>query len=70
LDRIAASVGVLNGASIEFELVKDVPDGGVLFALPALLVLGLLNKGSVATSQFYRLFGCECRYEEGLMEPM
>ena len=26
--------------------------------------------GSVATSQFYRLFGCECRCEEGLMEPM
>ena len=34
---------MLNGASIEFELVKDVPDGGVLFALPALLLLGLLN---------------------------
>jgi hypothetical protein len=25
--------------------VKDVPDGCVLFALPALLLLGLLNKG-------------------------
>jgi len=35
---------VLNGAPIEFELVKDVPDGGVLFALPALLLLGLLNR--------------------------
>ena len=35
---------MLNGAPIEFELVKDVPDGGVLFALPALLLLGLLNK--------------------------
>ena len=43
---MAASVGLLNGAPIEFELVKvkDVPDGGVLFALPALLLLGLLNK--------------------------
>src|SRR5271166_4443219 len=44
LERVAASVGLLNGAPIEFELVKDVPDGGVLFALPALLLLGLLSK--------------------------
>src|SRR6202008_4279443 len=42
--RVPASVGVLSGAPIEFELVKDVPDGGMLFALPALLLLGLLNK--------------------------
>ena len=35
---------MLHGAPIEFELVKDVPDGGVLFALPALLLLGLLSK--------------------------
>jgi hypothetical protein len=44
MDRIAASVGMLNGAAIEFERVQDVPDGGVLLALPALLVLGLLSK--------------------------
>ena len=44
LERVAASVGILHGAAIEFELVKDVPDGGVLFALPALLLLGLLSK--------------------------
>jgi hypothetical protein len=44
LERVAASVGMLNGAAIEFERVKDVPDGGVLFALPALLLIGLLNK--------------------------
>ncbi len=43
LDRVAASVGMLNGAAIEFERVQDVPDGGVLLALPALLVLGLLS---------------------------
>ena len=41
---MAASVGALDGAAIEFELVKDVPDGGVLFAVPALLLLGLLSK--------------------------
>jgi hypothetical protein len=35
---------MLNGAPIEFELLKDVPDGGVLLALPALLLLGLLSK--------------------------
>jgi hypothetical protein len=41
---VAASVGLLHGAAIEFELVQDVPDGGVLLALPALLLLGLLSK--------------------------
>ena len=40
---MAASIGMLNGAAIEFERAQDVPDGGVLLALPALLVLGLLN---------------------------
>jgi hypothetical protein len=44
MDRVAASVGMLNGAAIEFERAQDVPDGGVLLALPALLVLGLLSK--------------------------
>jgi hypothetical protein len=43
MDRVAASVGMLNGAAIEFERAQDVPDGGVLLALPALLVLGLLS---------------------------
>jgi len=41
---VAASVGMLHGAAIEFERVQDVPDGGVLLALPALLLLGLLSK--------------------------
>jgi len=35
---------MLHGAAIEFERVQDVPDGGVLLALPALLLLGLLSK--------------------------
>jgi hypothetical protein len=43
LERVAAAVGMLDGAPIEFERVADVPDGGVLFALPALLLNGLLN---------------------------
>jgi hypothetical protein len=42
LERVAAAMGMLNGAPIQFDLVKDVPDGGVLFALPALLQNGLL----------------------------
>ena len=35
---------MLEGAPIEFERVADVPDGGVLFGLPALLLCGLLHK--------------------------
>jgi len=37
-------LGLLNGAPIEFERVADAPEGGVLFALPALLLYGLLDK--------------------------
>jgi hypothetical protein len=36
-------MGQLDGAPIEFEVVDDVPQGGVLCALPALLVSGLLR---------------------------
>jgi len=42
LDRLAASMGALDGAPIEFEAVNDVPDAGVLLALPGLLENGLL----------------------------
>ena len=38
-----ASLGELQAAPIQFEGVQDVPKGGVLCALPALLVLGLLR---------------------------
>jgi hypothetical protein len=41
---MAASLGMLHGAPIEFELVQDVPDGGVLLAVPGLLEFGLLNR--------------------------
>jgi hypothetical protein len=43
LERVAAAFGLINGAPIQFELVQDVPDGGVLLALPALLQNGLLS---------------------------
>jgi hypothetical protein len=42
-ERMMASLGKLAAASIRFELASDVPQGGVLCALPALLVLGLLR---------------------------
>lgn len=38
-----ASLGKLQAAPVRFEWVKDVPKGGVLCALPALLAFGLLR---------------------------
>ena len=43
LERMMAALGQLEAAPIEFELVDDVPQGGVLCALPALLAYGLLR---------------------------
>ena len=43
MERVAAAVGLLQEAPIEFEPVADVPLGGVLCALPALLGFGLLR---------------------------
>ena len=42
-DRIFASLGQMVGAPVCFEKCLDVPFGGVLCALPALLTNGLLN---------------------------
>jgi hypothetical protein len=42
-ERLLASLGQLQAAPIRFEAVSDVPQGGVLCALPALLALGLLR---------------------------
>jgi hypothetical protein len=42
-ERLLASLGRLQAAAIDFEAVADVPKGGVLCALPALLALGLLR---------------------------
>ena len=58
LDRVAAAIGVLHGAPIEFEHVEDVPCGGVLLALPALLQNGLLAHSRAFFSMpegYYRL---------------
>jgi hypothetical protein len=40
---MAAALGQLDGAPLCFERVEDVPEGGVLCALPALLANGLLS---------------------------
>jgi transposase-like protein len=42
--RVAASLGQLVAVAPSFEPALDVPCGGVLFALPALLAVGLLDK--------------------------
>jgi len=51
LERVAAAMGVLKSAPIEFQTTCDVAQGGVLLALPALLAAGLLR----CTPGFYQL---------------
>lgn len=43
LDRVAAALGLLTSTPIEFQVASDVPGGGVMLALPALLAQGLLR---------------------------
>ena len=43
LERVAAAMGALESAPIEFQATCDVTHGGVLLALPALLAVGLLR---------------------------
>ena len=42
MDRVMAACGMLTSAELEFVAADDVPQGGVLSALPALLTEGLL----------------------------
>jgi len=44
LGRMAASVGEFSAVAPVFQAVSDVPNGGVLLALPALLAVGLLHQ--------------------------
>lgn len=46
LERVAAAMGVLGAAPIEFQAACDIAQGGVLLALPALLAAGLLRYSS------------------------
>ena len=58
LERMAASVGLLKEVEPRFERAVDLPHGGVLLALPALLVSGLLshtNKYFSLPAGFYGL---------------
>lgn len=43
MERVAASLGQISSAPVQFKAAVDIPNGGVLLALPALLVLGLLR---------------------------
>lgn len=43
LGRVLASVGMISSAPVEFQNSVDVPNGGVLLALPSLLLTGLLS---------------------------
>jgi hypothetical protein len=51
LERVAAAMGELKSAPIRFEAASDIPEGGVLLALPTLLAMGLLRH----THQLYQL---------------
>ena len=44
LERVAACLGMLQAEEPHFEPALDVPQGGVLIALPALLAIGLLRR--------------------------
>jgi hypothetical protein len=46
LERMAASLGQLQEVEPRFERAVDLPQGGVLLALPALLVSGLLSRAN------------------------
>lgn len=50
-ERVAAAMGLLATAPVRFQAACDVPKGGVLLALPALLAVGLLRH----TTALYRL---------------
>lgn len=51
VERFVAALGRLSEAPIRFEAANDVPHGGCLLALPALLALGLIRH----TRDFYSL---------------
>jgi len=59
LERVAAAMGALGAAPIEFHAHCDVSRGGVLVALPALLAVGLLRYTEVLYSLPQGFYGLE-----------
>ncbi len=51
-ERILASFGIINGAPTRFEACHDVPFGGVLCALPALVANGLFRHVDTCFKEF------------------
>jgi hypothetical protein len=51
MERLAASLGLLEEAAPRFAPALDIPKGGVLLALPALLLSGLLRH----SAKYFRL---------------
>ena len=54
-ERTSAAFGVCDGAPVRFEFCLDVPNGGVLCALPALFANGLLEQIEQYESELARL---------------
>lgn len=48
MERVSAAMGLLDAAPLRFESADDLPNGGTLCALPALLAFGLLDHQSDA----------------------
>ena len=55
IDRVAASIGLLGEVEPAFETALDIPQGGVLFALPALLANGLIMHAKKYFTVFKKL---------------
>jgi len=51
LDRVAAMMGEISEVPLDFQCSNSVPNAGVLFALPALLSIGLLHN----TRKYFQL---------------
>ena len=58
-ERVLASIGKCVGAAVHFETCLDVPNGGVLSALPALLKNGLLSGAEEAPGELGKLMGLD-----------
>lgn len=58
-ERVSAATGMLSEVSTQFEPCLDVPNGGVLWAIPALLENGLLRYAQIDFSLPDGYYGCK-----------